>query len=812
MHTRLAIVAVLLLIAPVSPAQESQGLVLPGVEVKQRTTVAGQIVGPDGKARADVQVAVMASTRRLGKIESLPLAQGRTDAQGRFRLTARPMSPPRDKKLTVYTIAPGYAVGWSTLDIYRGAHEATLHLQPDRPVRGRVVDLQGKPVMGTGVRLLAVLGRPSREEARLDVLRFPDDPFALKPTAVLTDRQGRFVLRGISRETSSFGIGTCDSRYAPQVLEFKANAVEPQEITITVRPPRAIEGELIYGETGTPASDAEVVIASYSFAQRFMLRGLVKGRVDPRGHFRLIPCQAEFSEIGIVDLRNRFLPLLRWESSEDVFDRTLKLIVPDGVKVRSATQEGAETDPAIATGVEIARPRSGATLMGRAVGPNGKAIVDGVVLGEPFTPISQWGAIPPIRDGQFAVPGLISGKRYQLYFLDVQNQWGAMATVTLEDPRPLTVQLVPCGSATARLVDEKGQPFSLVSVRSPDVIDLRTVLVLTSASPLAGRSNLGKPAIETSGLGDPDPRYRELRTDPNGRVTFPTLIPGAEYRIVGSGEVLVRKNGFPVQVGESVVRDDAFVLLMFNSTRKQFRVRSGETLDLGEVRVHRRGVPIQPSFEEPAGIAFPLGGAVELKAIESRVSRLKPRVLPSVVALEMRGGRIASGVVVSEDGYVMTVAHALEKPGEEIVVKFTDGRTTKGKALGICPTLDIGLIKIDEDGRKWPSVERGRPKDLQAGDWCVSVGYPGRYNKELTPVACIGRIIDAAGREVLSVGPMASGDSGGAFFDLEGRLVGILQAPGCIADITVSIPVDTFEKYWPRLIHGEFWEFSPYFD
>jgi serine protease Do len=59
---------------------------------------------------------------------------------------------------------------------------------------------------------------------------------------------------------------------------------------------------------------------------------------------------------------------------------------------------------------------------------------------------------------------------------------------------------------------------------------------------------------------------------------------------------------------------------------------------------------------------------------------------------------------------------------------------------------------------------------------------------------------------------MASGDSGGALFDLQGRLVGILQAPGCIADITVSIPVDTFQKYWPRLIHGEFWELSPYFD
>jgi hypothetical protein len=63
MHTRLGIVAVLMLIAPASPAQESQGLALPGIEVKQPTTVAGQIVGPDGKPMAAVRVAVTASIR-----------------------------------------------------------------------------------------------------------------------------------------------------------------------------------------------------------------------------------------------------------------------------------------------------------------------------------------------------------------------------------------------------------------------------------------------------------------------------------------------------------------------------------------------------------------------------------------------------------------------------------------------------------------------------------------------------------------------------------------------------------------------------
>jgi hypothetical protein len=308
MHKHIAMMGVLLSIAPASPAEELQGLVLPGVNAQHQTTVAGHIVGPDGKPIADAQVAVTASIRRLGKIEPLSLARGHTDAQGRFRLTARPMSLPQDQKLTVYVIAQGLAVSWSDLDIYKSSHETILRLQTDRPIRGRVVDLQGKPVTETEVGLLAVAVRQSRDGAQTDLLRFPDDPVALKPTPVSTDREGRFVLRGISRQASAFGIRASDSLHAPQTLEFKANAAEPDEITITARPARPIEGELIYGETGTPASDAEVVIASYVFTEGFMLRGRVQGKADPRGHFRLIPYQGESAEIGVVDSRNRFLP------------------------------------------------------------------------------------------------------------------------------------------------------------------------------------------------------------------------------------------------------------------------------------------------------------------------------------------------------------------------------------------------------------------------------------------------------------------------------------------------------------------------
>jgi S1-C subfamily serine protease len=186
------------------------------------------------------------------------------------------------------------------------------------------------------------------------------------------------------------------------------------------------------------------------------------------------------------------------------------------------------------------------------------------------------------------------------------------------------------------------------------------------------------------------------------------------------------------------------------------------------------------------------------------VGQLKARVLPAVVAITTPRVGSGSGVVVSEDGYIMTAAHCLDKPGQEITVRFCNGTSAKAKVLGFCPALDAGLIKIVEEGKKWPFVKMGRSHSLRPGAWCVAIGYPGKYSGSVTPVTRIARIIEATDYRLLFTGPMAACDSGGPIFDLDGRVVGVMQGMNIGTDR--GIAVDVFTKNWQRLTHGEVWQ------
>ncbi len=192
------------------------------------------------------------------------------------------------------------------------------------------------------------------------------------------------------------------------------------------------------------------------------------------------------------------------------------------------------------------------------------------------------------------------------------------------------------------------------------------------------------------------------------------------------------------------------------------------------------------------------------KAIESRIKAVVQKVLPAVVGVRV-GGASGSGVIVSEDGIVMTAGHVVRKPGQDVTFILHDGKTAKGKTLGMSMPTDIGLMKITESG-KWPFAPRGDSSSVKPGQWCVAFGHPLGYRQGRPPVARVGRVLEKTERIIRTDCPLVGGDSGGPLFDLDGMIIGINSRIAGPADVNLHAPVDLFRQSWERLLKGESWK------
>ncbi len=197
--------------------------------------------------------------------------------------------------------------------------------------------------------------------------------------------------------------------------------------------------------------------------------------------------------------------------------------------------------------------------------------------------------------------------------------------------------------------------------------------------------------------------------------------------------------------------------------------------------------------------------AAELKAIEEKVKKVVAKVVPCTVAVRV-GQVYGSGVIVSEEGYVMTAGHIVGKPGQDVVFIFANGKTAKGKTLGVYKTLDAGLMKITEKDKKWPFVERASSKDIKAGTWCVAAGHPLGYHPGRPPVVRTGRVVHADKNRIQTNCLLVRGDMGGPLVNLDGKLIGINSRIGPGVTMNFHVPVDVFARNWDRLVKAESWQ------
>ena len=199
-------------------------------------------------------------------------------------------------------------------------------------------------------------------------------------------------------------------------------------------------------------------------------------------------------------------------------------------------------------------------------------------------------------------------------------------------------------------------------------------------------------------------------------------------------------------------------------------------------------------------------GVAELKAREAKVKKVVADTMPSVVAIVGKERpATGSGVVISEDGLIMTAGHVTDAAGQELTIIFPDGRTVSGKSLGANRTRDAGLAQITDEG-KWPHASIGDSESVKLGDWVVAMGHPGGYDLNRTPPVRLGRVVNLGQMGMIGTdSTLVGGDSGGPLFNLDGKVVGIHSSIGGSLAENRHVPSEVFKKGWDRMVDGDVW-------
>ncbi|MFZ4058876.1 MAG: trypsin-like peptidase domain-containing protein [Ferruginibacter sp.] len=236
-------------------------------------------------------------------------------------------------------------------------------------------------------------------------------------------------------------------------------------------------------------------------------------------------------------------------------------------------------------------------------------------------------------------------------------------------------------------------------------------------------------------------------------------------------------------------------------------------------------------FTQPAAAATPTVVHIKTKTNAKQVSNNLPRTRQNDPFSDFfnddmfqqffgnRGGGYipeqrasGSGVIISEDGYIVTNNHVIEK-ADEVTVTLSNKKSYTAKVIGTDAAYDLAVIKIEAAGL--PFLLYGNSDDVKIGQWVLAIGYP--LNLETTVTA---GIVSAKARSLgLNKGtknntPVESfiqtdaavnqGNSGGALINTNGLLIGINSAiaspTGYYSGYSYAIPVNIVKKVVDDLI------------
>lgn len=184
--------------------------------------------------------------------------------------------------------------------------------------------------------------------------------------------------------------------------------------------------------------------------------------------------------------------------------------------------------------------------------------------------------------------------------------------------------------------------------------------------------------------------------------------------------------------------------------------------------------------------------------------RQQPRNQPKQENNEPVQSGLGSGVIITEDGYIVTNNHVVED-ADKLEVLLNDNSTYEARIIGTDEATDLALIKIDAKGLS--PISFGDSEAVKVGEWVLAVGNPFGFNSTVTAgiVSAKARSLGTSHKGINGIesfiqtdAALNPGNSGGALVNLNGELIGINSAiysnTGSYSGFSFAIPTTIVKK------------------
>ena len=223
---------------------------------------------------------------------------------------------------------------------------------------------------------------------------------------------------------------------------------------------------------------------------------------------------------------------------------------------------------------------------------------------------------------------------------------------------------------------------------------------------------------------------------------------------------------------------------------------------------------------------------ISLQGYSDTATAVAKKVQPSIVAITVEysvnsifsrvpttGTAKGSGIIISEDGYILTNNHVVNSSsassnyfyeiGEasKVTVKLYDGTECEGTIIGTDSQTDLAVIKIDKDGLN--AAELGSSSSVQVGEFAMAIGSPLGLDNSVTAgiISAVNReVTDSDGNKYVAIQTDAAinaGNSGGALVNSKGQVIGVntLKLAGDdVEGVGFAIPIDSTKEIYEQLI------------